>query len=286
MPSITELTLYPIKSCAGIAVSEATMTAAGLRVGQVNDREWMLVTPQGQFISQREYPQMARIRCMIGAQHLQVDAPDMPSLYLPLQITFLPKSDIKKRSVVIWDFALEADDCGDAVATWFSHYLGTACRLVRFSEDAQRYANTKWTGDTLAPTRFSDGYPLLLIYQASLDDLNEKSIQQGRAPVPMNRFRPNIVVDGIEAFEEDYAESFAIRNQIQLRPVKPCPRCPMPAIDQETGIPGPSPVDILQAYRANPIVDGEITFGMNVILDSGIGATIAVGDDVEITIAF
>ncbi|MFZ6849445.1 MOSC domain-containing protein [Undibacterium sp. RuRC25W] len=282
MPRITELTLYPIKSCAGIAVTEATITEAGLRLGLVNDREWMLVDLHGQFISQREYPQMARIRCMIGAQHLQVDAPDMASLYLPLHYD----STANKLPVVIWEYALNADDCGDHAAAWFSQCLGTSCRLVRFSAQAQRFANTKWTGTTMAPTRFSDGYPLLVISQASLDDLNQRSVNQGRAPVPMNRFRPNIVFDGVDAFEEDYAESFAIRNRIQLRPVKPCPRCPMPAVDQETGIAGENPVDILQAYRSNPLVDGEITFGMNVILESGIGATIAVGDEVEIAIAF
>jgi uncharacterized protein YcbX len=125
-----------------------------------------------------------------------------------------------------------------------------------------------------------------LIAQASLDDLNRRAIAQGRQAVPMNRFRPNIVIDGVEAFEEDYAASYLLQNGIQLRPVKPCPRCPIPAVDQLTGEVGASPVDILQSYRANPIVDGEITFGMNVILEQGAGLVLRVGDEVEMPIAF
>jgi len=285
MPTITDLTIYPIKSCAGLSVSKATVTATGLSVGGVHDREWMLVDLQGQFISQREYPQMARIRCTITADNLCVNYDDMPSLSLPLVRQADNKSE-KSIPVVIWEFALHADDAGDAAATWFSQALGKSCRLVRFSEQAQRFANTKWTGDKLVPTRFSDGYPLLLVSQASLDDLNQKAAAQGRAPVPMDRFRPNIVLDGIEAFEEDYAETYGIGDEIQLRPVKPCPRCPMPAVDQATGEVGPNPVDILQSYRANPIVDGEITFGMNVIVEKGTGHRLSVGDDVEIAIAF
>ncbi|MFZ6692788.1 MOSC domain-containing protein [Undibacterium sp. SXout20W] len=283
MPSISELTIYPIKSCAGIAVSQATVTEAGLRFNGVHDREWMLVDLQGQFISQREFPLMARVQCTITNQHLQVDFDGMTSLLLAINNSATPLNNIP---VVIWDFALNADDAGDVAAAWFSQVLGTACRLVRFSAHVQRFANTEWTGATLAPTRFSDGYPLLLISEASLEDLNQKAVNQGRSAVPMNRFRPNIVIDGIDAFEEDYAASFDVSNRLQLRPVKPCPRCPMPAVDQKTGIVGANPVDILQPYRANPIVDGEITFGMNVIVDSGAGATIAIGDEVQISIAF
>ena len=283
MPKITELTIYPIKSCAGISVSEATVTATGLCVGGVHDREWMLVDVHGQFISQRQFPRMARIRCTINALHLKVDTVGMESLFLPLSRN---SNTTKNIPVVIWEFALNADDVGDHAAAWFSQALGTACRLVRFSEQAQRFANTKCTGTSLVPTRFSDGYPLLLISQASLDDLNQKAVNQGHSGVPMNRFRPNIVLDGIEAFEEDYAASFELGNQIQLRPVKPCPRCPMPAVNQTSGEVGFNPVDILQTYRANPIVDGEITFGMNVILERGAGETMRVGDKVEIAIAF
>jgi len=282
MPSISELTMYPIKSCAGIALTEAVITASGLSYAGVCDREWMLVDGSGLFLTQREYPRMACLRITIAGDTLRVDTDAMATLSISLKAN----ANAQKITIQIWETEVIADDAGEEAATWFSQALGTRCRLVRFSPQAQRYANTKWTGDTLAPTRFADGYPLLLIAQASLEDLNRRAIAQGRQAVPMNRFRPNIVIDGVEAFEEDYAASYLLQNGIQLRPVKPCPRCPIPAVDQLTGEVGASPVDILQSYRANPIVDGEITFGMNVILEQGAGLVLRVGDEVEMPIAF
>lgn len=282
MPSISELTMYPIKSCAGIALTEAVITASGLSYAGVCDREWMLVDGSGLFLTQREYPRMACLRITIAGDTLRVDTDTMATLSISLKAN----ADAQKITVQIWETEVIADDAGEEAAIWFSQALGTRCRLVRFSPQAQRYANTKWTGDTLAPTRFADGYPLLLIAQASLEDLNRRAIAQGRQAVPMNRFRPNIVIDGVEAFEEDYAASYLLQNGVQLRPVKPCPRCPIPAVDQLTGEVGASPVDILQSYRANPIVDGEITFGMNVILEQGAGLVLRVGDEVEMPIAF
>lgn len=282
MPSISELTMYPIKSCAGIALTEAVITASGLSYDGVCDREWMLVDESGLFLTQREYPRMACLRITIAGDTLRVDTDTMTTLSILLKAN----GDAQKITVRIWETEVIADDAGEEAAIWFSQALGTRCRLVRFSPQAQRYANTKWTGNTLAPTHFADGYPLLLIAQASLEDLNRRAIAQGRQAVPMNRFRPNIVIDGVEAFEEDYAASYLLQNGIQLRPVKPCPRCPIPAVDQLTGEVGASPVDILQSYRANPIVDGEITFGMNVILEQGAGLVLRVGDEVEMPIAF
>ncbi|MBC3877940.1 MOSC N-terminal beta barrel domain-containing protein [Undibacterium sp. FT79W] len=282
MPSISELTMYPIKSCAGIALTEAVITASGLSYGGVSDREWMLVDESGLFLTQREYPRMACLRITIAGDTLRVDTDAMATLSISLKAN----ADAQKITVQIWETEVIADDAGEEAAIWFSQALGTRCRLVRFTPQAQRYANAKWTGDTLAPTRFADGYPLLLIAQASLEDLNRRAIAQGRQAVPMNRFRPNIVIDGVEAFEEDYAASYLLKNGIQLRPVKPCPRCPIPAVDQLTGEVGASPVDILQSYRANPIVDGEITFGMNVILEQGAGLVLRIGDEVEMPIAF
>ncbi|MBK1890090.1 MOSC N-terminal beta barrel domain-containing protein [Undibacterium sp. 14-3-2] len=282
MPSISELTMYPIKSCAGITLTEAVMTASGLSYAGVFDREWMLVDGSGLFLTQREYPRMACLRITIAGDTLRVDTDTMATLSISLKAN----ANAQKITVQIWETEVIADDAGEEAAIWFSQALGTRCRLVRFSPQAQRYANTKWTGDTLAPTRFADGYPLLLIAQASLEDLNRRAIAQGRQAVPMNRFRPNIVIDGVEAFEEDYAASYLLQNGVQLRPVKPCPRCPIPAVDQLTGEVGASPVDILQSYRANPIVDGEITFGMNVILEQGAGLVLRIGDEVEMPIAF
>ena len=148
-----------------------------------------------------------------------------------------------------------------------------------------RMASTKWTGGVEAPTLFSDGYPVLLVGSASLADLNEKLAAAGRDALPMNRFRPNVIIGGIEAFEEDYADLFAL-GEAQLKPVKPCPRCPIPSVDQATGVPGPDPLDILGAYRAKPALDGAICFGMNCIVTAGDGQRLHVGQAVTMTLAF
>jgi uncharacterized protein YcbX len=126
---------------------------------------------------------------------------------------------------------------------------------------------------------------VLVIGSASLADLNEKLAAAGREAIPMNRFRPNLVIDGIDAFEEDYADQFAL-GEARLKPVKPCPRCPIPAVDQATGVPGPDPLDILAGYRAKPALDGAICFGMNCIVTEGDGQRLYVGQAVTMTLAF
>lgn len=281
MATVIELLIYPIKSCAGIAVPEAEFHVSGLVAGGVHDREWMLVTHDGQFLTQREYPRMALVHPRIDGDAVDVTAPGMPPLRLPLA----HDSAARRMTVQIWDHSVEAADCGDAAAAWFADAIGGACRLVRFPPGVQRPTSTKWTGGLPAETRFADGYPILVIGQASLDDLNAKLQAAGRAPLPMNRFRPNLVVDGIEAFEEDYVESFE-SDGLALRPVKPCARCPIPAIDQATGIPGPDPLDILQAYRANPRMEGAVCMGMNCIVTAGAGLSLKVGQQLDTAIAF
>ncbi|MGH8808313.1 MAG: MOSC domain-containing protein [Noviherbaspirillum sp.] len=283
MPILTELNLYPIKSCAGIALREATLTAAGLMSEHIYDREWMVVDAQGEFMTQRDYRKMALITPRIKADTLELRAPGMLRLEIPLGLP--DPEDAKTVEVRVWDDTVKAYDCDETTATWFSRFLGTPCRLVRFHTDAKRVANPEWTDGIEAPTLFSDGYPMLVISEASLGDLNDKLKAQGREALPMNRFRPNIVVNGVEAFEEDYAESITIGNAT-LKPVKPCPRCPMPSIDQSTGEFGPDPLDILQTYRANAKLDGGITFGMNTIMLEGEGQVLRVGDEVEVKLAF
>lgn len=296
MPTIAALTLYPIKSCAGISLQTAMVTAAGLSYAGIVDREWMVVDDDGQFLTQREHPKMALIRTSINNRKLVLYAPGIVPLEIPLDQPDPAHS--ATRQVQVWDDTLPASDCGEASATWLSALLGIACSLVRFHPSAQRFANPKWTGELAVPTLFSDGYPMLLISSASLEDLNQKLLAQGRHAVPMNRFRPNIVIDGIAAFEEDYAESLIIKKTTEagsigamdqticLKPVKPCPRCPIPAIDQVTAEVGPNPVDILQSYRANALLEGAVTFGMNTILTQGAGQYLSVGDEVELTLAF
>jgi uncharacterized protein YcbX len=184
MPVLAEQNIYPVKSCAGIGLDEATVTAAGLAFRQVHDREWMAVDLQGGFLSQRSHPRMALVAPQIGSDVLVLRSPGMPPLELPLA---RPIENAAKRMVTVWRDTLPAEDCGDAAAAWFSKAVGGACRLVRFDPQARRHANRQWTGDILAPTRFSDGYPFLVISQESLDDLNGKLQSHGREALPMNR---------------------------------------------------------------------------------------------------
>jgi len=283
MATLTQLILYPIKSCAGMAVASATLLESGLMAEGVHDREWMLVTDDGQFLTQREHPRMALIvpRPEHGFLRVRGPAPVQDDLLLPL--AWIDTAPL--RTVRIWDDRVYAVDCGDAAAEWFSAALGVRCRLVRFPSGIVRPTSVKWTNGVPSQTRFSDGYPLLLIGQASLDDLNARLRAAGRAPLAMDRFRPNLVVDGIEAYEEDYVSLLAA-DGVAIRPVKPCARCPIPAIDQATGIPGPDPLDILQSYRANPRLDGGICLGMNCIVGAGAGQLLHAGLELDFDLAF
>jgi uncharacterized protein YcbX len=280
MAILTGLVLYPIKSCAGIAVERARVTAAGLSALGMHDREWMLVTEDGQFLTQREHPRMALIVPQVADGRLFVNAPTAVPLALDLSAP-----DGPPRSVRIWDDVVAAADCGDAAARWFSRVLGSACRLVRFRRDVVRPTSTKWTGGVAAQARFADGYPLLLLGEASLADLNRRLVGAGRAPLPMNRFRPNLVVDGIAPYEEDYLDSLRA-GELLIKPVKPCARCPIPSIDQATGNAGPDPLDIMLSYRANPRMEGAVCLGMNCILVGAAAGELSVGQLLEASIAF
>ena len=287
MPTLSQLLLYPIKSCAGMPVQEATLLESGLAAHGVHDRDWMLVTEQGQFLTQREFPRMALIKPRPDGGMLRVSAPHMADLLLPLAWD----ADAPARTVQIWDDSVDAADCGDAASGWFSEALATQqrmpqqIRLVRFHHDVVRPTSVKWTAGLPSQTRFADGYPLLLIGQSSLDDLNARLRAAGRDALPMDRFRPNLVVEGLEAFEEDYLTALST-GASEIRPVKPCARCPIPSIDQATGVPGPDPLDILQTYRANPRMDGAVCMGMNCIVSAGAGSTLRVGQALAADLAF
>jgi uncharacterized protein len=281
MATLSEIIFYPVKSCAGIVVPEARLTAAGLAVDGVSDREWMVVDANGQFLTQREYPRMALVTPRPQDGVLELSAPGQASHEIPL----VHPTGAAVRPVRIWDDVLPAEDCGDASAAWLSQAIGAPCRLVRFPAGARRLTSTRWTGGVAAPTRFADGYPVLVIGAASLADLNARLAAAGRPALPMNRFRPNLVIDGMAAFEEDYVDQFTLGDAV-LKPVKPCPRCPIPSVDQATGVPGPDPLDILQAYRRKPQLDDAVCFGMNCIVTSGEGTRLTVGLDVDAALSF
>lgn len=281
MAILSQLILYPIKSCAGMEVSEATATVSGLCAHGVHDREWMLVTPDGQFLTQREYPRMATIVPRVEGESLVVTAPGMAPLHLPLAT----QSGTATLRVQIWDDLVDAADCGDAAAAWFEEALGGACRLVRFLPGLDRPTSVKWTGGAPSSARFADAYPLLLIGASALEEINARMRAAGREALTMNRFRPNLVVEGTDPFEEDYTESLQA-GDIVIRPVKPCARCPIPAIDQATGIPGPDPLDILQSWRSKAILDGAVCVGMNCIVAAGEGGVLRLGQELDVSLSF
>ena len=298
MARVVSLHLYPIKSCAAWTLDAATLGVAGLESDGIGDREWMIVTPAGQFLTQREYPRMALIRSSVqtwvqtgaatavpdavqgampseaGRKALVGAAPGMPDLQVPIDAFALRSAD---RHVTVWNHACDAFDEGDAAAAWLSDFLHAKARLVRFDPAHKRLSNRQRTGTVEAQNRFSDGYPLLTLSTASLDKLNERLQEAGREAIPINRFRPNIVIDDVGPHDEDRVTELHGASYT-LRAVKPCPRCPIPSINQATGERGQDPLDILSQYRGGP--EG-VLFGQNMITLAGFGARIATGDRLD-----
>jgi uncharacterized protein len=282
MPALTELTLYPIKSCGGISLQEATITNTGLMSNAIHDREWMVVDEQGQFITQRTNPKMAIIVPRINGEVMELCAPGMLPLEIPLAQPDLDRTPTLDARV--WRDKVKAYDCGGAAAIWMSKVIDTKCLLVRFHPQANRMANPKWTDGIETPNLFSDSYPFLVISQESLDDLNQKLLATGRDALPMNRFRPNIVIGNVPPYKEDATKLIRAGNSV-LQLVRPCQRCPVPSIDQATGTVGPDPQDILKTYHTSEILKGAITFGMHAILQQGVGETLRVGQRIEMSSA-
>lgn len=269
---ITSLFVYPIKSCRGTALLSATVLNSGL----LHDRRWMLVTEQGRFVTQREQPRMALIEPVLVDAHaehsgLQVHAPDMPVLSVG-------GHDVQvERQVKVWGDEVFAFDEGDVAATWFSRFLDMPVRLVRFNHNKPRWSDAHWTGEVQAQAQFADGFPLLLISQASLDDLNARLLQS----LPMNRFRPNMVMSGLPAYGEDLLRDFG-NAEMRLRGVKPCTRCKITTTDQDTAmVVGQEPLATLAQYRWNPELRG-VTFGQNVIVVQGAGNVLRVGQELSV----
>lgn len=259
--TITALNFYPIKSCAGTPLTEAQLTARGI----AHDREFMLVDATGTFLTQRELPRMALIHPTRAADVLHVTAPDMPELVMPV-ITDAPEH----VPVRIWRDTCDAVDQGGDAAQWFSQFLGITCRLVRMAPDYVRHVNQDFALTPQDQVSFADGYPLLIISEESLADLNQR-ITGPR--LPMNRFRPNIVIAGAGLpFGEDRLRRFCV-GELTFHVVKPCKRCPIPTTDQTTAIVGKEPLKTLAKFRRLP--DDGVIFGQNVI-HSGPG-TIRVG---------
>lgn len=274
--SIDELFLYPIKGCRGIAVERATLTATGLEIDGIGDREWVVVDEHGEFLSQRELPKMALIETRLTSTTLRLKAPGM----LQLEVPFASEGDV--LNVTVWNDTVAAVTQGEVADAWFSRYLGQPCRLMRFDPEARRLSNVRYTGATPAPYKFADAFALLIASTASLADLNARLGKRGIAPVGIERFRPNIVLAGIEAFEEDYLERVTI-GTTELRVVKPCVRCSVPNVEPATGETSTEPGDTLALYRDNARAGG-VTFGVNAIVIQG-DAELRRGDAADLTLA-
>ena len=275
--TIGALWVFPIKSCAGISVQQATLLPTGLEW----DRAWMVVDPQGMFVTQREVPRMALIQPTIDAASgiLRVQLQGKEDLEVPLA---LPQEGTPQRSVQVWESQVQAWDMGDAAAHWFSHALQRACRLVRFDPSQKRFSSTKWTAGIQAPNQFADGYPLLVTTSAAFDALNGKLQAQGHAGVDGVRFRANIVLSGLDAHEEDFLETLWVHTPqpVAIRLGKPCSRCPIPNIDPQTAQSSPEVGDTIAQYRQDGRLNGAITFGMNAVVAQGEGQILHVGQAV------
>lgn len=243
---LTGLTIYPIKSTAGISVEAWDVD----RFGLLHDRRWMVVDLRGHLITQRECRALALVHTTIYPDHLAIRAAGTTSLRVPLV------SEGRRVRVRVWDDWCEAIAVGPESARWFTDYLGTPARLVYMPDSTHRPANTTYAPES--PTvSFADAFPFLLISEESLTDLNGRLA----TPVPMNRFRPNLVIEGGVAFIEDSLREFAL-NGIRFRVVKPCDRCVVTTTDQETAERRVEPLRTLAAYRR---VEGKVYFGQNVV---------------------
>ncbi len=267
---IASLHLYPVKSCGGLSLPEALLVETGLDL----DRAWMVVDPQGEMLTQRELPRLALVSTQLRHADLLLRAPGMLALHLRLDTV----EDATRARV--WGDIVKAYDMGALAAQWFSDYLGRPARLVRFDPEERRLADSQWSAGTEAEAAFADGFPLLVASTASLADLNARLAARGQPAVRMDRFRPNLVLDGLQAFDEDQLGEIVLdaeEGPVRLRLTKPCVRCSIPNTDPATASVGFEPGDTLAGFRADARVGGGITFGMNAVVLEGFGRHLRVG---------
>ena len=264
MPTLSALYIFPVKSCAPLTPREARVERRGL----VDDRRWIVVDAQGTFITARKHPRMTLVNAVIDRQVLHVTAPGMP----PLEVS--PDADAgARRDVMIWDSTVSARRADRPSGHWISEYLGQPASFVFMDEFASRPIDPGYAtaGDEVS---FADGFPLLLISRSALDDLNARL----QSPVPILRFRPNLVISGTPAHAEDGWRSIRV-GEVRFDVVKSCVRCVLTTVDPDTGTfdPGGEPLRTLLSYRRT---EKGVTFGQNLI-PRGTG-TIRVGDEVVI----
>lgn len=269
-PIVSQLWIYPIKSLGGISLLTVQLEKRGLQY----DRRWMLVDSDNHFMSQRKTPKMALINIELADFGLAVRAPDMPTLIIPY-----PDSEIElydEVEVTCWEDTLMAHHINTAIDNWFSEFLGVDCQLVYMPEKTLRPVDTNFAKNNEIAS-FSDGFPNLMISEASLKDLN------GRVDIELtiNRFRPNIVIADCEAYAEDRLGHFMINN-INFYAVKPCSRCIVTTINPQTAeIESKEPLKTLASYRKK---NNKVMFGQNLLhkLNSAYPNELKVGDKVDV----
>ena len=262
MPTVASLHVYPIKSCRGLDLTAVRFDP----LGPLYDRRFMLVDEHGAFLSQRTQPRLALITPRLGPTALVISAPNMPQLKVAMT-----QRDARPIEIKIWEHAGPAEDAGESAADWFSSFLERPCRLVRWADDQLRMVDRKYARSDAA-VAFNDGFPVLLMSEASVADLNKRLKQ----PVPMNRFRPNLVLRDLEPYAEDRWRKIRV-GEVELDVVKPCGRCATTTVDQLTGVPGTEPLATLASYRQE---GHKVLFGQNCVhLGPG---SIRVGDAVEV----
>jgi uncharacterized protein YcbX len=264
MIRITGLNVYPVKGCRGIAVESARVAATGFE----HDREWLITRPDGRFITQREEPRLALIETALIDTTLRLRIPGGSELRVA------PAASGREVEVTIWRDSCAAFDTGDEAAEFLTGYLGSPVRLVRFDARRKRASSPEWTPGIEALNQFSDGFPWLLASEASLEELNRRLEHK----LPMNRFRPNIVISGVPPFGEDQLHDLTA-GAVRLRRAKGCTRCIVTTTDQATGLrDGKEPLQALAKFRFDRELKGVI-FGQNLILIEGVGATLRVGQE-------
>jgi uncharacterized protein len=280
--TLAALATHPVKSFAAVAQHESLLVETGLQF----DREWMVVDAHGDMFTQRELPRMALVKGAFKGDDLVLRAPGMLALHLSLD-----RVEAATR-VRVWNDEVRAYDMGDLASQWVTDFLAQGSgqarrlRLVRFDPDNRRLSPSQWAGTVEAPNGFADAYPLLVASSASLADLNQRLQARGQAAVDMRRFRPNLVLEGLQAFDEDHLDTLRINTdegEVVLKLVKPCTRCTVPSVDPDSAEQGHEPGDTLAGFRADARVGGAITFGMNAVILQGTDCVLRVGQKVQAT---
>jgi uncharacterized protein YcbX len=275
MMRLTGLFIYPVKSLRGIAVDSAPVDELGL----VGDRRFLVIDETGRFLTQRALPRMALVATALSADLLTLSAEGAGEVAVPRSSP--ANLEPMRRSVSVWKSeGLLADDCGEEAAGWLSDFLKTKCRLVRIGEKFTRpilKPDVAGPGDRVS---FADAFPFLVISEGSLADLNDRLAAHGEETLPMNRFRPNLVVGGCAAFAEDTWPRLRI-GEILLRAGGSCARCIITTTDQATAERGREPLRTLAMYRRDAADPTDVNFGQNLIHETKRGM-IRVGDAVEL----